>query len=431
MIPHFTLAVLSRKIAFSTLVQYAGKIIQLILATLTIKMISGFLTESGFGVYSQITEYALFFSVVANLGIFGNVVRSMADDPGNGHFFLNALVFRIISALTFFVIGMITLMLTGGDSIFLIGAGVFFGSLLFDYVTSVCDAALQANYLMGRATIALVLGRVVNFFTTWLLINQFFLENSLLSIPWLLVGPLLGALLTMVLSVYFVISRIRLRWKISGSLMFNVLKVSLPFGIINIINSLYFRFLPDYFASAAMTEAQFATFNISFRIAQVVSLFSTFLMFSVLPGMREYIDEKHWQKVKHLYRNVAKILLSCGIVMVIFGSMLGPFLIELLTHKKYFLPEFWFVLPMMLLLSAISFGYDLVLITLFALNKDIWFLRRECLALALALILFSASVFVAELSLKIFLIVAGALFGEIFIVISGLLFVRKLLLAHK
>jgi O-antigen/teichoic acid export membrane protein len=411
------------------MVQFAGKAIQLVLATLTLKIISNYLlNEQEVGVYGAITEYALFFSVVANLGIFGNVVRKMADAPADGKIFVNALLLRIITAVLFFATGLVILLFSDGNAanLFFTACLIFFGSLLFDYITSVCDGALQANYMMGRATIALVAGRIINFGLVLALI-KIFPGNSTQAIPWLFLSTLAGSIFTATLSLYFVARKIKLKLEVDTSFMIQVFKISLPFGIINIINNLYFRFLPDYFAHGALTDAQFATFNISFRIAQVVSLLSTFLMFSALPGLKEYIDQKHWEKVHRLYKKIWQILALSGTLLVIGGSLAGPLLIELLTHKKFFLPEFWFVLPLMLLLAAISYGYDLVLITLFALEKDFWLLKRECLALLISLLFFGISTLVPALQPKLLLIIAGAIAGETTMVTLGLAKIKRLL----
>jgi hypothetical protein len=48
----------------------------------------------------------------------------------------------------------------------------------------------------------------------------------------------------------------------------------------------------------------------------------------------------------------------------------------------------------MLLLAAISYGYDLILITLFALDKTRWLLYREYIAFTIALIFFICSLFI-------------------------------------
>jgi O-antigen/teichoic acid export membrane protein len=198
------------------------------------------------------------------------------------------------------------------------------------------------------------------------------------------------------MSFYFVAKKINLNWSINQEFMWSIFKAGLPFGVINVINSLYFRFLPDYFSHLALTSSEFATFSISFRIAQIMSLFSTFLMFSALPGVREYIDQKHWQKVRALYSKILFVLLAAGIIVFIVGSLLGPMMLTLITNKEYFLPEFWFVLPLMLLVAAISYGYDLILITLFAFDKTKWLLSREYIAVSVSLIFFVSSLFIDD-----------------------------------
>jgi O-antigen/teichoic acid export membrane protein len=425
--PNPSLSVLGKKIAFSALVQYAGKLVQIVLAAVTIKLITNFLSEGNYGVYAAITEYALFFSVVANLGLFANIIRKMADDPLNGKIFMNALFLRIFSALLFFLLAFVILIVNGDDQIFVVGTVLFLGALFFDFITSVCDGMLQANYMMGRATFALVLGRVVNFAAVFLIIRYFNATSNDIN-TWLILGAvLLGNLLTAALSIFFVRQKISFRFQIDRAFLWHTFLVSLPFGLINIVNNLYFRFLPDYFSHHILDDKQFGTFNISFRIAQVMSLFSTFLMFSALPGFKQYIDQKHWQKAHHLYQRLWQILAACGFLLVTLGSLLGPFMIETLTHKKYFLPEFWFVLPIMLLLAAISYGYDIILITLFAVEKDLWLLKRELIALSVGLTFFSLSLLpFGNIQLKLFLILLGAVVAEGTIVVLGSLKVRQI-----
>lgn len=202
-------------------------------------------------------------------------------------------------------------------------------------MTSVCDGMLQANYLMGRATLALVLGRVVSLIALYLIIQ--YIDTATMSyfsaVMIIFASLVAGSLATFLLSFYFVARRIHLNWAIDRDFMWSIFRTGLLFGIINVINSLYFRFLPDYFSHLALTSAEFATFNIAFRIAQIMSLLSTFLMFSALPGLREYIADKHWQKLRKLYSKIVLVLGSAGLLLVIFGSLLGPALIRLVTNE--------------------------------------------------------------------------------------------------
>lgn len=78
MIKTFSLENIDHKIAFSTLVQAGGKVAQLILGSISLRLITQYLSQEGYGIYAGISEYALFFSVVANLGIFAHMVRKMS-----------------------------------------------------------------------------------------------------------------------------------------------------------------------------------------------------------------------------------------------------------------------------------------------------------------------------------------------------------------
>lgn len=119
-IPNPSLRLLSRKIIFSTLVQYIGRIAQIVLAALTIKLVTNFLSVNNYGVYATISEYALFFSVAANLGIFATTVRQMSVNPTDGKTFINALYLRIITAVIIFSIGITWLLITGSSTLFIV-----------------------------------------------------------------------------------------------------------------------------------------------------------------------------------------------------------------------------------------------------------------------------------------------------------------------
>ena len=147
-IPNPTLKLLGKEIIFSTLVQYAGRALQIVIAAMSIKLVTHFLGANNYGIYASITEYALFFSVAANLGIFAIVIRQMSVSPEDGKIFINALYLRIITGFIFFLFGIIVLLIFGSSLFFTLCVAIFFGVLLLDFMTSVCDGMLQANYMM-------------------------------------------------------------------------------------------------------------------------------------------------------------------------------------------------------------------------------------------------------------------------------------------
>jgi O-antigen/teichoic acid export membrane protein len=212
--PNPTLQLLGKKIIFSTLIQYAGRFAQIVIAGFTIKLISNFLSENNYGIYATITEYALFFSVAANLGIFANIIRRMSVNPSDGKTFVNALYLRIFTALIFFAFGVIVLITMGSSTMFVFCTVIFFGALLFDFMTSVCDGMLQANYMMGRATWALILGRICTLLALYGIVQYFsHTPDSAVNfgdILTIFATLILGNIITFLLSFYFVTRKIHL-----------------------------------------------------------------------------------------------------------------------------------------------------------------------------------------------------------------------------
>lgn len=407
-------------ILWSTFVQYFGKVLQIGIGIIAVKLVTNAIGLEQYGIYGKISEYALFFSVAANLGIFGNVVRKMSENPKDGQLFTNAIFLRITTALIFFAAGAIYSYFYIPDKAFTLGVLFFLSSLLFDYITSICDGMLQANYLMGRAVFALVMGRITN-----LLIVLILIHFAASTAPLFFLAPLGASAITMTLSLAFVSQKIKFVWRLDKKIMWMLLFTAIPFGIINILNNLYFRFLPSYFAGRALTDGEFGSYTISLHIATTVSLFSTYLMFSTLPAFKRAIRDKHFKAAKNMYKKVRLGLVALSIATVGFGTWLTPFAISLVSDKEYFIPELWFILPLMLILASVSYFYDLVLITLFALEKDIWFLKREFIALAVGAGAISLSLLPGDSAQKITLVLTGAILAESIIVGLGLNKIRK------
>lgn len=403
-------ALTRRKIAWSTLVQYLGKAIQMGLSILMLRWITNYLGSTDYALYGKIAEYALFFSVAANLGIFANTVRKMAEAPKDGLLFTNTLILRIVSSLIFFTLGGLYAWLFLPD--LRLGVLLFMSALFFDYITSVCDGMLQARYWMGRATFALVLGRVAALVIVYLLI-----QNPGNAAPLFFLAPLTGAVLTAALSLFFVRQGLTLNWKLQPQLIKMLFLTALPFGIINLLNNLYFRFIPSALAARQLPDEVFSHYNLALHMATVASLASTFLMFSVLPALKQAIHYKHKRTAKELYKKIRRLLLAAAIALPILGSLLGPMAIKLLTNESFIVPGYTHILPLFLILAGISYLYDLVLLTLFALEEDLWFLKTEIIALTLASTVFAMTFLTKDPQWSAGLILLGAIVGEASIVL--------------
>lgn len=409
---------ITQKIAWSTAIQYLGKVVQIAIGIIIVKWVTNALGPEAFGQYGRITEYVLFFSVAANLGIFGNIVRKMADAPKDGRLFTNALILRGTTSLVFFLVGILAACVFSPSPAFLAGMLFFIASLFFDHLTSVCNAALQANYWMGRSVFAMTLARFVELSLVYLL------AQSGAEMPLYFLAPIGSSFVALSLTLFFARRRFSFDWKPNKALMKDIFWTALPFGIINILNNLYFRFLPSLFMGKALTDEQFSFYSLSLNIAMTASLFSTFLMFSVLPAFKQSLTQGHTKRAKAMFK-LALLILSLGsIAMIGFGTWLGPWTIGVVSNQNFWQNDIALIYPLLLILAAVSYFYDLVLITIFALEKESWLLKREILALIIGVLVMGGSLFLEANSTRATVVIAGAICAELFIVTLSLRRIR-------
>ncbi len=408
------------KIIWSTVVQYAGRIIQLILAVIITKILTNNLPIIVYGKYAWIVEYCLFFSVAANLGIFANSIRLFSDSPDDGKLFFNALLLRVATAAVFFILAVIISFFISDSKLFVLSCAIFVISLLLDFITLICNAYLQANYMMGRGTFAAVIGKIIQAALIFYAIKNAALNPDISSVPVVMLIALAGSLAAALICLFFVSMKLKLVFRFDFYLSIKILKTGLPFGIINILNYLYFRFIPVSLAQKYLADVHFGTFDISYRIAFVLSLFSTFLMFSIMPAFKRSLSAKNWQYSHELFKKAGFALTIASFILIGFGTWMGPFIISVLTHKSFILPEYWFIFPMFLILAAVSYFYDLILISLFSTGHDLWLLKCEAAAFVAACLIFGTSIFIMDIRMKIFTVILGAITGEIIIVALSL-----------
>ena len=174
----------------------------------------------------------------------------------------------------------------------------------------------------------------------------------------------------------------------------------------------------------ALTDEQFSFYSLSLNIAMTASLFSTFLMFSVLPAFKQSLTQGHTKRAKAMFK-LALLILSLGsIAMIGFGTWLGPWTIGVVSNQNFWQNDIALIYPLLLILAAVSYFYDLVLITIFALEKESWLLKREILALIIGVLVMGGSLFLEANSTRATVVIAGAICAELFIVTLSLRRIR-------
>ncbi|MCT4592554.1 MAG: oligosaccharide flippase family protein [Candidatus Gracilibacteria bacterium] len=154
---------IARKILKSTFAQVAGKAITALLAVLVVKILSNYLSKSGYGDYGTVYEFLAFFGAMADLGIFTIAVREMSSSKNSEKIFQNSLTLRTLTTTIAMSLGVIVAFLITRYQGTYIPYGIAIASIATWLVilSGTLSIALQARLKMEYQAIALVLGKIL------------------------------------------------------------------------------------------------------------------------------------------------------------------------------------------------------------------------------------------------------------------------------
>lgn len=159
----------TKKIYTNTLAQIAGKVATAIISIGMIKILTGYLDVSGYGLYSKIYNYLSIFSVIADLGLYTITVRELTkyadDEKMVAKISSNILSLRTLSGVIIIALSlMIAPFLQGYDSPMAM-IGIFIASLftLLGLVNSSLMSYLQATLRTEFSFVANTSGKMLTF----------------------------------------------------------------------------------------------------------------------------------------------------------------------------------------------------------------------------------------------------------------------------
>ncbi|MCX6810345.1 MAG: flippase [Candidatus Berkelbacteria bacterium] len=296
-------------IAGNVVVQIIGRMIVLIMSLVTIKLISNYVGTEGTGYYNTIITYLSFFITIADFGLFSIGVREIAKYPEKRRALLNNIfTIRLISALAITIIAVIIAQLTGYPTI--IKQGVLIASLFLflNLVGSIFDIIFQTRLEMKKVTIAEIVAKIVSLSAlTAVVIFK-------LDFNWIIATISLATIVTILIK-YFLATTDEIPhfgWdpKIAG----DIIKLSLPFGMIFILNNFYFKvdtLILFYFKGAS----DVGIYAVAYRVLETTMFAAAYLAYSLKPLLSATINNDK-EKAGRATSSGITFMISMALVLV-------------------------------------------------------------------------------------------------------------------
>jgi len=319
---------LTQKIAYNAFFSAGARVVEVVLAFLIIRLIVGYLGESGFGDYIVVVTFIYIFSVFADLGLYSIVVREISREGANEK--------KIIS-------NAFTLRLTAG--FFILGAA-YFVSLLFPYSNNVqygiAVAALgfwmlsniqvlmglfQKHLAMDKVALAEIAGRVIQLFFVWYFITYDF------GFLYIISAIFFGAIINFILVLRFASKYTEIKLQFDFKFWKKLLIQSYPLAISAILVLIYFK-LDTIFLSVMKNSEAVGVYGLSYKILENLIFFPAMIVGLTMPIMSKYIFMER-DKFKSVVQRTLNFLIIAFLPIAFGAIMTSDKIIGLFTEKGF------------------------------------------------------------------------------------------------
>lgn len=326
----------SKKIAFNTLAQVAGKLATLTVTLLITALITRSLGRSGYGDYSLARNFMLLFTLGVDFGLNAIVVREITRRKNvTQRYFENLLSLRLITSLFFILLGVGLLSLFPYSSTIKLGAVIALLILIpWGLYTSV-NTIFQTNFRYDLSVIVLVLGHL----TSLLLIFLGTLKG------WGLLFYLgVGLIGSLVLPVAFLlVRRFGVRFSLGSDwrLWRSLLLAALPLGLMLVFSQINAK--TDLFLLSLLplpprlglgSSETVGIYSLAYLIFNNIIILPTFFMNAFFPIM--VVDHKEdWGRFVRRFKKAVLLLLGLSVLGLGTGFLLAPLLIKLIAGRGF------------------------------------------------------------------------------------------------
>ena len=288
----------ARKILSNTIWQVFGRFTMALLAVITVKIVTNYLSVEGYGEYALVYEFLAFFSIAADMGLFTIAVREMSKDEDQIPKILgNVLTLRTILIAVMMLAGMITVFLIPRyeDTRIPLGVAIATLSVFFTILNGPVTSVLQTKLKMHISSLAQISSKVIQVAYMLYVVLVAFPKaggaDPIQGFYHLLIAGVIGNLVMLFITQHFVSKIAPIRYQFDKQLCKNVFLKALPYGIALILNTIYFR-IDSILISLIRGQAEVGIYAVAMRVLEAFAIIPLYFMNSVLPVLTKSLKEK-------------------------------------------------------------------------------------------------------------------------------------------
>lgn len=325
----------TRKVAYSTIVQFATKFIGLFVSSFFLVVLAGTLGTGGMGYYITAVAYVMFFSTLADIGMNVVLTRELAQNPERQTEIASQFLgFRLTFGAIIMILAPLSALLIpqyAHNPLLVYGIAIVALSQMLLLVNQIFVGSLQVKFELDRAMLTETLNRIVVFgLAVWGSYHVFGSNNFYYFALWITVA---GATVNTIGTYLFT----RRHWKIVPKMNWQIWKelfvALLPMGIFTFLGMVHFK--ADTVILSLMKPAfDVGIYGYAYKIVEIMIVLPALFLGTVLPKL----SELHKDGLSPVFIDFAQksfnSLTLFTLPLVVFVFAIAPYLTTLLSRQN-------------------------------------------------------------------------------------------------
>lgn len=339
---------LKRKVAQNTIIQIIGKSVTTMLGILALVLMTRYLGPEGFGQYTTISSFLMFFGILVDFGL-TLVTTQMLAEPGidTNKTLSNLFTVRFFSALIFFSLAPIIALFFPYPKMVKIGIALATLSYFLISLIQVLVGLFQNNLAMGKVVLAETFGRLTLFF---LIIVTIWLNGGILGI---ILTTIIATIVNFVFQLFFSFKYARIGFAFDLTLWRKIFHKAWPLAFGIAFNLIYFK-ADTIILSIYRSQVEVGLYGAPYRVLEVALTIPTMFMGIILPILTNFWLSKKVFDFEKVIKMSFDFLMILAIPMVAGVLILAKPLMVLVAGPAFY-PS-GDILKILILASGIIFA---------------------------------------------------------------------------
>ncbi len=320
---------LARKIAYNVVFNSTLKVVSTVfIALLSIRLITGYLGQEGFGEYATVLAFFAFFGAIGDLGLAHITAREIAKPQVDESTILGKVVaLRLIASLALIVVAPLALFFLHYRHEVKEGIMIAVVALLFAQLSTLLNSLYQKRLAMDRVALVEFVGKGLQLGLIYTVVRFDLGFTALVGV--LLANMCFNA------AVVFLLSRPLVKFSLHFDIPFwkIFLKDTLPLGAMAFITFLYFK-MDTILLSILQPAAEVGIYNVAYKIMENLIFFPAMLVGLILPLLsRAYHSER--ARFEEIANKTVKVFCILVLPVVIGTVFLAPDIVRIVSGTSF------------------------------------------------------------------------------------------------